>query len=612
MAIIGCFDPTKPFALDNLDGDFKNFSCVFLKNSQSLMIDDTLIVFQGILYNEDELKKYFNFEISSCSELIYHLYKKNGLSAFRILNGKATVIIKNSEQTVIFRDHHGEAVPVFHTNDYFSDSIEGLKKIDKIKWKPNLTAISTFLKIGFIPAPLTAFEGIFKIPAGTVLIQNKNGFKSINIFDYDDFKSETIQISMDEAVLEYDRLLKASIKRRIKHFEPVGALLSGGYDSGGNIAALREVYSGTIKTYSIGFKDNPFSELPYARQMAETFGAEHHEYQMDGSEIEMLPFVIHAFGEPFSESGFMLNNSAMKFVKDESLPVIIGGDGNDQLFGTTGKEMAIHFKMRKMGLNPIQKIISILSDNNLFEKDSKLYKLRFHNEKILNVMRPDNFGFNNHLMSELFNFGRIADHPYIQDIPTHFNSYTQLHDQHNFYLDIRHSINEVILNKASRLSAAYGNNLAFTYIDLDIYDFVRKLPLEIRLKGNIDELAKAKGITKYLHKVHTKPKLPEDVTSRKKQGGFSPLAIFLTDKNLRTGMYKYIEKSEFARLYINKSNLKKFFVEYDKNAENPPYWFWYRQLKSNQLINLLIVTLWWDIYLKDKTKINLSEFLKSY
>lgn len=610
MRIIGCFDPAKKFSLTEGLNNYETHSGIFFNNLQFKTIEDSLIFFNGIIYNEEELKKMFNFEIESQADLVYHLYKKNGISSFRIINGKATIMIKNAEQTIVFRDHHGEAIPFFHSNDYFSDSIDGLKKIDKIKWKPNLVSISTFLKIGFIPAPLTAFEGIFKVPAGTVLIYSKSGFKSINLFDFEDFKSETIQISMEDAVQEYDRLLKASIQKRIKHFEPVGALLSGGYDSGGNIAALREVFSGKIKTYSIGFKDNPFSELPYAKLMAETFEAEHHEYQMDGSEIEQLPFVIKAFGEPFSESGFMLNNAAMNLIQNENLPVVIGGDGNDQLFGTTGKEMAIHFKLRKMGLNPIQKLVSTMADNSFFEKDSKFFKLRFHNEKILNVMRPDNFGFNNHTMKSMFNFGRISDHPYIMDIPTHFTSYSNLHDQHNFYLDIRHSINEVILNKASRLAAAYGNNLAFTYVDLDIYDFIRKLPLEIRLKGTIDELAKGKGVTKYLHKVHTKPKLPADVTSRKKQGGFSPLAIFLSEENLRKKIYNYIEKSEFSRQYINMNELKNFFDSYEQNSKSGGYWFWYRQLRSNQMFNLLISCLWWDIYIKDCKKSTLSEFLK--
>ena len=255
-------------------------------------------------------------------------------------------------------------------------------------------------------------------------------------------------------------------------------------------------------------------------------------------------------------------------------------------------------------------MVSTLANNSFFDKDNIRFKLRFHNQKILNVMRPDNFGFNDHLMSSIFNIGRVEEHPVFASIPKGYNDFTDFHDLHNYHLDIRHSINEVILNKASRLSAYYGINLGFTYIDKDIYDFAKKLPLEIRLKGNVDEVAKGKGVTKYIHKVYTKPKLPKEVTERKKQGGFSPLAIFFSDATTRKKVYNYISNSSFAQEFTNSKGLQNFFDAYEKNASGEGYWFWYKQLKSNQLINLLILTLWCDIYINKKVHKSISDYLK--
>lgn len=566
------------------------------------------IIVSGLIYNW--------FEISASAapfsaEAFLSLYLEKRESVFEKINGKFSVIIALENELVAFRDQWGEGPLVFYSGNQFADSMENAISLVDKGLELNPVALKSFMMYGFIPAPLTIVQGLSLIPSGHILRMDKNGEVLIHLFDYKEFKSEVIAISKEEALEEYGRLLKQSINRRIGKNETVGALLSGGYDSGGNIAVLREVFSGEIKSYSIGFKDNPFSELPYAKLMAEKFGAEHHEYLMAQPDVEFLPDAIRAFGQPFAESGFMLNNAAMRMVKDENLPVVIGGDGNDQLFGTTGKELALQHILRKSGLVVFQKMFKTLSSNNLFEKDNILYKVRFHNFKILNAMMPDNFGFNQSMLNDLFKLKNVGVHPVFLETPKTYSDFTELHNLHNLYLDIRHSINEVILNKASRLSAYYDVNLAFTYLDKDIYNFIKKLPLDLRLAGSVKDLAKARGVTKLLHKQFTKPKLPTDVTSRKKQGGFSPLEIFFKDESYRKRIYGYISKSDFVSNYMKKDALKSFMDSFESSMNSNGYWFWYKQLKSNQMISLLIMVLWWDIFVNKKSFQRLSDYLNS-
>ena len=605
MNIIGALSKETNFSYLETSG-YQSISSMLFRGCHNYTTPDGVLIFKGTIYSIGE--KELVGDQSNVAELLCELYKAEGIDGFRKINGKATIIIRTADSLLVFRDHHGEGPSLFFNENGFADSIEGMQALG-LASKVNEVSMKCFLKYGFIPAPLTIFDKVYKVPAGEVMELKNGQISYTNLYDYNNFKEEQLKIEMPEAIEEYDRLLKKSIKRRIHGFETVGTLLSGGYDSGGNIAVLREVFGGTIKSYSVGFKDNPFSELPYAKMMADEFGAEHHECEMDGAELDQLPEAIMAFGEPFSESGFMVNNAAMRMVKDEGLPVIIGGDGNDQLMGTTGKELALHVKVKNKKLQFAQRIFKGVSSNSLFEKDNILYKLRFHNEKILNVMRPDNFGFNAHLLQDVFKLNGVDEHPFENEIPNAYTDFTDLHDKHQFHLDIRHSINEVILNKASRLSAYYGNNLGFTYIDLDIYNFIKSLPLSIRLKGNLDELAGGKGVTKFIHKSYCKPKLPRAVTERKKQGGFSPLAMFFNDAQLRKKVYAYIRNSDFAKEYIKPKGLEKFFAAYDKGAQGDPYWFWFSQLKANQLINILIMTLWWDIYINGRKENSLSAFM---
>ncbi|MBK7712942.1 MAG: hypothetical protein IPJ37_19900 [Bacteroidales bacterium] len=346
------------------------------------------------IYNSEEIRQHLNYLSGNTADLILELINREGVSGCRRLNGKFTIILCENEKTTIIRDRNGEGPMVYFTNDFYTDSYSGLTDFKNFSAEPDMTGIKTFLKIGYIPAPLTSLKGVSKVPAGAILYHTRDGFHYGKLFDFEEIiKSDRKSVSLPEAVETYSDLLKKSLKRRIGDAETVGVLLSGGYDSGGNIAMSRLVHSGKIKTYSIGFKDNPASELPYAKLMADQYGAEHHEYLMDGTEIEFLPDIIDALGDPFSESGFMLNYTVMKMVGSENLPVSIGGDGNDQYFGAGIRETALHYKMHQYGLAPFAKLFDNLSDNRLFDNDNIAFRVHFQNQKILRVRSLRPLGF---------------------------------------------------------------------------------------------------------------------------------------------------------------------------------------------------------------------------
>ncbi len=564
------------------------------------------------IYNEDEIRKNLDLKTEKSAELVLELYLKEGVRGFRRLNGKFTIIIREPAKMTIVRDRNGEGRMIYFTNDFFTDSYQQLFDFRSFTPEPDFTGIVTFLRIGYIPAPLTSLKGVQKVPAGEILTIIGNRLSFEKLFDFEEIISaERKEMKLHEAIDQYAELLKRSIRRRIGNAEEVGVLLSGGFDSGGNLAMLREVYPGKIKTYSIGFKDNPASELPYARMMAKKFGSDHYEYQMDGSEIEFLPDIIDQLGDPFSESGFMLNHSVMKMVAGENLPVTLGGDGNDQYFGAGTRETAWHYRMRRFGLSPLASLFNTLSDVSLFDHDNLAFRIHFQNQKILKVMEPEVFGFHDYQLKHLFRLGEIPEHPYVDDIPHHFNDYDELFLQRNYYLHIRHSVNEVIIYKASRLAEHFGVHLAFTFTDLDIYNFLQHLPLNLRAKGTHKETIKGKGVTKYILKELIKPKLPEAVINRPKQGGFSPLEIFFNDPARRKAIYQYIRSSGFAKTLKEPSFLDRIFTKYEALASGKSYWFWYKQVKSNQMLNLLILTIWWDKVMENRKAGDLSSYLSA-
>lgn len=562
------------------------------------------------------------FEHYSCEQshlfIIGHIYNektenllpnflKKGNDSFKALDGDFLLIIVANKKVYFLKDRHGTGKQLFYSNDFFTSQLIDFTSLNGFECKPDLEALFTFLSIGYIPSPQTSLQGVKKLPGGHLLVYENNSVKTTDLFDYNDYSSSFgTKLTIEEATQKYEYLHKQSIENRIQGAKKVGLLLSGGYDSGGNISALRDLYGGDVVSYSIGFKDNPWTELPLARILSEKYQSKHFEYEIDGSEIMDLPQIIKALGDPFQEGGLMLNYSAMRLVKDseERPQIILGGDGNDQHFGTSGKELAINWKFKKNGVQALQKLFDAVGNISLFEKDNIFFRSQFHNRKILYIQQSDTFGFTKHHLNKLNSIGyKVSEHRYLKNSPKKYADFDEFFRCRNFFVDIKQVINEVILFKASKMADMFENNISFPYMSTELYEFLKTMPVNYKFFGSLEELSKGKGKSKYLHKQYLKPKLPTEITDRKKQGGFAPLPIFLRNKEQRTNIFKMIEQSDAVNALFRKDMVHNFLQHYHQVAEYPGYWFWYKQVQANQIINLATLVVWWDIFIGGKKNI---------
>ena len=463
----------------------------------------------------------------------------------------------------------------------------------------NQSSLATFLAYGYIPSPQSAIKGVSKLTAGSMLVWENGEITVIPLYTFEEFKSNinhTIQI--EDASIEFERLHQDAIKNRIDGKNSIGLFLSGGYDSGGNIHALRQIYSGDVSSFSIGFKNNPWSELPLAQKLADVYATNHHAYEIDGSEIAFLPDIVAEMGDPFQESGLMINYLVNKLVSNNRPEVILGGDGNDQHFGVAMRELAMFYKISKMGLMPALKMATSVLQSNIFDKDNFLFKLRFQGHKISHILENDRFGYNNPQQKQMLkNF-----HPYKAPAsPIQYNAdFDQLCLIKQYYIDLAQIVNEVILFKGSKMAAQFGNQLSFPYMSTDIYNFLKTIPRFIKTKGNVDEISKGKGSAKYLHKYYLKPHLPSEITDRKKQGGFAPLPVFFKDADQRKKTFSFIMDSKFVADFTNVDIVNQILKDYSEISNTNPYWFWNRQTKATQVWNLLVISIWWEL-IKDNT-----------
>jgi asparagine synthase (glutamine-hydrolysing) len=238
-----------------------------------------------------------------------------------------------------------------------------------------------------------------------------------------------------------------------------------------------------------------------------------------------------------------------------------------------------------------------------------LFRLRFHNEKILNILESDCFGFRNYQIKKLLKSGaQLPTADYTRKIPRKVDSFDQFYLVRNYFIDIDQVINEVILFKASRMAEQFGNNITFPYTDGKIYNFLQTLPRQFKCKGSPEEINKGQGIAKHLHKACFKPRLPKEITERKKQGGFAPLPLFFEDKEQFRIVSELILKSGAAEHLFNKEYINQFLTSYASH-ENANAWFWHKQLNAFKLFNLMIVCVWWERMFNNKQDTNLNAYL---
>lgn len=298
------------------------------------------IVFNGEIYNYRELREELEklghrFYTNSDTEAIVHLYERYGADCVQHLRGMFAFAIWDAKDDSLFiaRDRVGKK-PLLYSHQSNGDLIFG-SEFRALLAHPDITrevdyeAIDNYLSYLCIPAPQTAFKQIRKLEPAHWL-RWRDGRIETKRFWQPDF-SNKIKISGEEAETETLRIVRESTKLRMISEVPLGAFLSGGVDSSIVVALMAQESAQPVKTFSIGFEEQDFSELKYARRVAEHVGAEYNEFIVRPNAIEILPTLVEHYGEPYADSSalatYYVARETRKFVT-----VALNGDGGDESF----------------------------------------------------------------------------------------------------------------------------------------------------------------------------------------------------------------------------------------------------------------------------------------
>ena len=297
------------------------------------------IVFNGEIYNYLELREKLEnlghtFYTNSDTEAIVHAYDEFGVDCPKHLRGMFVFAIWNTTRQELFiaRDRMGKKPLLYAEVNgqlVFGSEFSALLLHPDVSRDINPEALDYYLSFMAVPAPLTAYRAIRKLEPAHWL-RWRNGNIDLGCYWQPDF-TKKIDISEEEAGERTIEILRDAVKVRLMSEVPLGAFLSGGIDSSAVVALMSQESSERVKTFSIGFEEQDFSELHHARRVAEHVGADHHEFIVRPDAVEILPMLVDHYGEPYADSSAVPTYYVARETR-KHVTVALNGDGGDESF----------------------------------------------------------------------------------------------------------------------------------------------------------------------------------------------------------------------------------------------------------------------------------------
>ena len=561
------------------------------------------IAHNGEIYNFPALRKELmsrghTFKTKTDTETIVHCYEEWGKDFIQKLRGMFAFALwdKQQNQLLLVRDRIG-IKPLYYTlledrTLVFGSELKAVLAHPGVKRSLEPQALDYFLTLEYIPAPLSIFKNIFKLPAGCLLLYNKGKIQIKKYWELESSESTSKKISkktihslMDEL---YD-LLKESVKLRLISDVPLGAFLSGGIDSSAIVGLMRELGASPLKTFSIGFEDASYNELNHARRIAQKFQTEHEEFILRPQALDLTEKLIHHMDEPFGDFSifptYLISKMARSHVK-----VILSGDGGDELFA--GYE---HYQAQKLSQLPLSSLFqktfpAVLKKfppsakkkgawNKLrrycqgFEHSPELRHLRW-----MMFLSPENKKslYSENLVQKLNGIKQINDITPFQELFSNINCLDALNGE--LYLDLKTYLVDDILVKVDRMSMATSLETRVPLLDHKIVEFISNLPGGLKLR---------RLTTKWIFKKTMEQLLPRQNIFRSKEGFSIPIKHWLR-MELKDLMLDYLNERRIREGgFFNFEFIKKMIDFHLQGREN----------FSHQLWALLVFEIWKEQYL---------------
>jgi len=499
------------------------------------------ITFNGEIYNhasyrESLIAKGHRFRSHADTEAILHLYEEYGPDCVSRLDGMFAFVLWDQSRERLFaaRDRLGKK-PLYYTSAggrfLFASEIKALLQHPDVRRDVDLEALDHFLTFSNTPAPLTLFRNIYKLPAAHTLLCDSDGTIRTTRYWSPLDAPKWPSNNGHESVERVRDLLTNAVRKRLMSDVPIGAFLSGGIDSSTNVALMSQLTSEPLRTFSVGFEGfgeaENFHDLPYARQVARTFGCRHEEVTVTAEDCQRsVPELVFHQDEPIGDPACLPMHFVSRAAKKHGVTVVLVGEGSDEVFGgyEDMERLSRSFESR---WRPLQ-AMPVPVRSALYQVGRRVGM----SDGRLDVLRRSAAGdpfywgldvvFSDLEKQRLYKHGNLGGgssavvRQYYADLEARRPNADFL--QQMSYVELCNRLPELLLMRVDKFSMAHSLEARAPFLDHELVSYALSLPQHSKIAG---------GQTKKVLKEAVRGWIPDEVIDRRKQGFRVPLPEWL-------------------------------------------------------------------------------------
>jgi len=553
------------------------------------------ISFNGEIYNYRLLRKNLEadgyiFRTGTDTEVLLALFEQKGYRCLDELNGMFAFAIWDTEAKQVFlaRDRLGKK-PLYYYEEAgrfaFASELKALLKLPFIARTVRPDAVKDFFAYQYVPDPKTIYKNIHKLPPGHWLITDGVRMEQHKYWDVS--FSRVTGKTLSEIEDDLYSLIEDSVRLRMVSDVPLGAFLSGGVDSSAIVGLMAGLSDRPVTTCSIGFDSERFDEVKYARQVAEQFQTDHHEFTVRENVAGNLARIARFFDEPFADPSFVPTFFVSQLAR-QKVTVALAGDGGDENFAGYSKYYTdyVENRLRTLFPGPIRhglfprfaQLAGLLNVPIARKAQSLLGTLSLDPDEAFAIT---NSFFRRSLWNEVVrdDFRRDTEGYDPADITRHHyrNAGAEDHLSRVLYTDIKTYLPGDILVKVDRMSMANSLETRAPLLDYRVVEYAAGIPSALKMRGNEKKRVLKSTFSRLLSK---------EILYRKKMGFSVPLADWLRSE---------IRTLADTAFYNDEAGLAHFF---DMDVVRS---IWQRHLQgeshfSHELWSMLNFELWWQAY----------------
>ncbi len=560
-------------------------------------LDRYEIVFNGEIYNFQEkraelLRGGYAFTSHSDTEIILALFDKYREKCLEHLRGMFAFAIYDEHEKTLFaaRDRVGKKPfkYFFDGNTFlFASELKAILTQPEYTREPDYEAIHHYLTLQYVPAPMTGFKGIKKLEPAHFLSLNlrTKELKKERYWKLD--YSKKLDLPESEWKKQILETLDEATRLRMIADVPIGAFLSGGIDSSAVVAMMAHHSEKPIKTFSIGFQEEKYNELPYARMIAKKFKTDHTEFIVEPHAIEILPMLVKQYEEPYADSSALPTYLVSQLTR-EHVTVALNGDGGDENFAGYTRYAAFqvsnfldHFDfLNRIAGKPLTKFLARNIRNTFFERLHRFSKSLSvdYRKRYLSYTAYFTNEQKSSLYTEEFKQQVWKDDTYDSIASRFLESGSKNRTEQAVYADFVTYLPEALLTKVDIATMTVALEGRSPFLDHELLELTAKIPFNLKLKGFNNK--------KYILKEALRGIIPDEVMFRPKMGFGVPIDAWFRGELKDYARQKLLGGQLIQRNLFKESAIKKILDTHTSTRINfsPHIWA------------LLTLELWFEEY----------------